>query len=257
MKMGHTLTSSRISVIPLRGIPSIRKGDNLAQKILSSLNRSSTNLVRGDILVVTHSIVSVAEGSLYSGEDIEPSDRARRIAEANNEDPVRVEIALKEAVEIIREIPVLLTRTRHGIITDYSGVDESNAPEGCFVALPRDPDASATRISHEISEEVGFMIPVVISDTQGRPWRRGGVNMAVGVAGLEPIISNSGREDIHGTKLRSSEVCLADEVASAAELVMGQAGESVPVAVVRGMRFNKGEGGASEILRSKEEDLFT
>jgi coenzyme F420-0:L-glutamate ligase/coenzyme F420-1:gamma-L-glutamate ligase len=249
-------SSRSIALIPVTDMPKITHGDNLESTICRALENGDVPLAKGDVLVVTHSIVSISEGALYEVSTIRPSDRARRIAKANNQDPTRVEIALREAEEVLIETPVLLTRTHHGMKTDYSGVDESNAPEGFAIALPRAPDASAKSISRAVSERFGFDVPVVISDTQGRPWRRGAVNLAIGVYGLAPILDNVGRRDIHGRALRSSPVCLADEIAAAAELVMGQSSEGIPAVIVRGLLYDTGEGQASFILRTGEEDLF-
>ena len=245
-----------ITVVPITGMPKVKPGDDLRSTISGALEKHAIPLAKGDVLVVTHSIVSVSERALYEISNVKPSDRALRIAEANNQDSVRVEVALREAEQVLVETPVLLTRTHHGIKTDYSGVDESNAPEGFIIALPRNPDASAKSISRAVSERFGFHVPVIISDTQGRPWRKGAVNLAVGVHGLKPIVDNAGRRDIHDRPLRSSPVCLADEIAAAAELVMGQSSEGIPVVIIRGLQYESGEGQASTILRTDEEDLF-
>jgi len=163
---------------------------------------------------------------------------------------------LREASEIIREEPILITKTHHGMITDFSGVDESNAPNGKVIALPRNPDASARRIHEDISKHTGFNVSVIITDTQGRPWRRGAVNLAIGVAGMSPFVVNEGKKDIHGKILQSSLVCVADEIAASAELVMGQADEKVPIAIVRGISPSDVSGSAQEILREETDNLF-
>ena len=254
--MPTELTKRTISVIPVTRFPLVRPETNLPALIARHLNEYDSGIEEGDILVVTHSIVSVAESSIHEVRKVEPTEKAKKIAELNDQSPFRVEVALREAIEIISETPVLLTTTRHGLKTDYSGVDESNAPEGFLVALPADPDASARSISEQVSALVGFRVPVIVTDTQGRPWRKGAVNLAIGSAGLKPIVDNSGRRDIYGRILRSSSVCLVDEIASAAELVMGQAGEGVPIAIVRGFEFERGVGSASEIVRDSDENLF-
>lgn len=251
--MGWTLSKS-LQVIPVRSIPIIQPGDRLSEKIIPSLEK--TGLFEGDVVVVTHSIVSVAEESLYIIEELSISQKAISIAERNARRPELVEAALREAELIMTESPVLLTRTKHGIRTDYSGVDASNAPEGYLVALPKDPDKSARAISQSISERFGHHIPVIISDTQGRPWRRGAVNIAIGSSGMASLVDNAGAKDIHGRVLRSSKVCLADEIAAMAELVMGQADERIPVAIVRGLCYTKSKGSAADIIRSEEESIF-
>ncbi|TFH00506.1 MAG: coenzyme F420-0:L-glutamate ligase, partial [Candidatus Thorarchaeota archaeon] len=213
---------------------------------------------KGDIVVVSHSIVSIVEGSLYTLSEVAPTEKANEIASKQNEEHTaqRIEVALREASEVIREEPILITRTHHGMVTDFSGVDESNAPDGQLIVLPRDPDATARRISENISKKAGFNISVIITDTQGRPWRRGAVNLAIGVAGMSPFVKNEGRKDIYEKVLRSSLVCVADEIAASAELVMGQADEKVPIAIVRGITPNDTSGSAHEILREESENLF-
>ena len=230
-----------IELIPLHGLPIITPGVDLPALISECLEE----LIReGDIVVVTHSIVSVAESKLFT------------VSSSDSKKDIRTEIAIKEAREVIRESPILITRTIHGLITDYSGIDESNAPPGMLIGLPDDPDASAENIRNAISKRVGFDVPVIITDTQGRPWRQGAVNIAIGVAGMSPFVVNKGREDIHGKILHSSLVCVADEIAASAELVMGQADEKVPIAIVRGISSTQPSGTAREIIRGGAEDLF-
>jgi coenzyme F420-0:L-glutamate ligase/coenzyme F420-1:gamma-L-glutamate ligase len=233
----------QIDVIPLHGFPIIRKGDDIPSLILSVCSKNHLEFMHGDIIVVTHSIVSISEGKLYNLKDVEVSKRASEIAERIDHSPERVE-------------PILITKTKHGIITDFSGVDESNAPAGMLVALPDAPDNSAQQISNSLSKSAGFNIPVIITDTQGRPWRKGAVNLAIGVAGMSPFSYNLGKKDIYQRVLRSSIVCLADQIASSAELVMGQADEGVPVVIVRSIEFQEEDGAASQIVRPETEDLF-
>ncbi|MBY8997571.1 MAG: coenzyme F420-0:L-glutamate ligase [Candidatus Thorarchaeota archaeon] len=251
------MNDNQIHVIPLRDFPIVQTGDDISGLIESAIRKKSIDLIQGDIIVVTHAIVSIAEGKLYHLEELKVSKRAEEIAEKIGHSPERVEVALREASEVLREKPVLITKTKHGIITDFSGVDESNAPQDTLLALPENPDASAKRISDSLSNSLGFDIPVIITDTQGRPWRKGAVNLAIGVAGMSPFIHNIGREDLYGHKLRGSLVCLADQIAGSAELVMGQADEGIPVVIVRGVDFNKEDGTASQIIRSKSDDLFS
>jgi coenzyme F420-0:L-glutamate ligase/coenzyme F420-1:gamma-L-glutamate ligase len=228
-----------INIIPLGEFPIIQIGDDITDLILSSIKKNKIQLIPGDIIVITHSIVSIAEGKLYCLEKVRISERAKEIATKIEDSPKRVEVALREADEVLREEPVLITKTKHGIITDFSGVDESNAPKDSLITLPNDPDKSAERISDFLGKSLGFNIPVIITDTQGRPWRKGAVNIAIGVAGMSPFIRNVGKEDIYRKELRGSLVCLADQVAASAELVMGQADEGIPVVIVRGVDFEQ------------------
>ena len=251
------MNNKRIALIPLRDFPIVKTGDDITDLILSTNRKNGIDLIQGDIIVVTHSIVSIAEGKLYHLEEVEVSQRAKEIAGKIGHAPERVEFALREAVEVLREEPVLITKTKQGIITDFSGVDESNAPQDTLVALPEDSDHSAKRIYDSLYKSLGFNVPVIITDTQGRPWRRGAVNLAIGVAGMSPFIHNKGREDLYGHELRGSLVCLTDQVAGSAELVMGQTDEGVPVVIVRGVDFEQEEGSAAQIIRSDSENLFS
>ena len=245
-----------IQVIPIVGFPIVEKGDDFSTLLRSTMKKNNLIFLEGDILVVSHTIVSIIEGRVYTLSDVVPSKKAKQIAMKHDHSDKHVEVALQEASEVVREEPILVTRTRLGIITDFSGVDESNAPQGTLIALPKDSDATASKICDTVSKEAGFKIPVIISDTQGRPWRRGAVNLALGVAGMAPFIVNKGRMDIHGKALKSSLVCLADEIAACAELVIGQADEKIPIAIVRGIKFEMGTGSAEEILRPDSESLF-
>ena len=245
-----------IEIIPIYGFPIVKRDDDISEILRSTMKEASIDYIQGDILIVSHTIVSIAERSVYNLSEITPTEKARKIASEGDYSEYRVEIALREASEIIVEQPVLVTRTKQGMITDFSGVDESNAPRGTIVALPRNADASAAKIHEDISLTSGFNIPVIITDTQGRPWRKGAVNLAIGVAGMSPFIINKGKLDIHGNPLQSSLVCIADEIAACAELVMGQADERVPIAIVRGVDIETRAGTANEILRSESENLF-
>ena len=246
----------RIELIPLHGIPLVKRGDDVCSLLMDAIERSGIELEAGDIVVVTHSMISIAEGSLYFSSEIEISPRATLIAEQTGHSPSSVEAALREADEVIRDHPILITRTKQGIITDFSGVDESNAPLDSIIALPKDPDISAKRIQEEISSRYGFNIPIIVTDTQGRPWRKGAVNLAIGLAGMSPFVENVGKRDLHGRELRSSLVCLADQLAAASELVMGQSNEGIPAIIIRGVAFDEGKGSAADILRKQSENLF-
>ena len=245
-----------IQIIPLRNIPIITEEVELSNVIIVSLQREKIQAVEGDILVVTHKLVSAAEGRIYDASQVPISTEAESISEETSRSPLKVAVALKEAKRIVRRDQVLITETQHGLITDYSGVDEANAPKGSVVALPEDPDSSAQRIYSALSAYLGFRIPVIITDTQGRPWRKGVVNYAIGLAGMSPFVRNKGKRDLYGQELKSSLVCLADEIASAAELVMGQADEGIPVVLVRGITYEKYDGSARDILREVSTDLY-
>ncbi len=246
----------RLKIIPIRGMPLVKELDDISELILTILRTDTQKPKPGDILVVSHSIVSVAEGRVFKIRERDISDRARTIAGNTGQKPEKVELALREAAKIVRESPVLITQTRQGIITDYSGVDSSNAPSGKFTALPEDPDNSASKLHVKLSKAFGFHLPIIICDTQGRPWRKGATNLAIGVAGMSPFTDSKGRKDLYGRELQSSLVCLADELASAAELVMGQADEGIPVVLIRGIGFEQKNGSAADIIRSRDKNLF-
>lgn len=245
-----------MEIIPLHGIPLAKYDDDILKIIKEALSENKLSLQKSDVLVIAHTIVSIIEGSIAKICDITLSDKAREIAGRNNADPYQVELALQNT-EIVRHYPVLITRNEFGLITDYSGVDTSNAPPGCFVLLPSNPDRSAREIHSGLLEHYGIHVPVIISDTQGRPWRQGAVNLAVGIAGMSPFIKYAGKEDLYGNIMHSSMVCLADELAAAAELVMGQADEGIPIVLIRGVEYEYSIiDSASVINRPFEENLF-
>lgn len=250
------MSSSGIQIISVEGFPLVHENDELSEMILSTLKKNNQVLHEGDILVISHKIVSKSEGKIYRLSDITPSLKATEIALKIGQSPQKIEIAIQESTNIVREEPILITTTKQGLITDFSGVDQSNAPEGTIIALPNEPDASAKGIHLRISKATGFNVPVIITDTQGRPWRKGAVNLAIGVAGMFPFQINEGKIDRHGRPLRSSLVCIVDEIAAAAELVMGQAAEKIPIVIVRGIQYDLSDGKAKSIMRDKSENLF-
>ncbi|MHA2177657.1 MAG: coenzyme F420-0:L-glutamate ligase [Candidatus Thorarchaeota archaeon] len=250
------MNHNRIELIPILGFPIVKPNEDVLDLILDAFENQSLDLSPGDIVVVTHSIISISESNIRRLEEIEITDKARETSDESGQSVKRIQIALEEAMEVLRRSPILITKTKHGLITDFSGVDESNAPPNTLVLLPNNPDASALRISTKLSEKMGFRVPVIISDTQGRPWRKAAVNLAIGVAGMSPFTNNRGKMDLYERKLEGSLVCLADQIASAAELVMGQAGEGVPVVVVKGAKYESGDGTAKEILRDDSDNLF-
>ncbi|MFW9912527.1 MAG: coenzyme F420-0:L-glutamate ligase [Candidatus Thorarchaeota archaeon] len=251
------MKNRELSIVPIGEIPLVKSGDDLPSLFVEKLSGIGQELESGDVLVVSHTIVSIAEGRLYLLSEIDVSERARLLSDELDKEPEYVQLALDNAVEIIRETPVLITRTAQGLVTDFSGVDRSNAPPGHAIALPMDPDNSAQAIHDAILDELGIRIPVIIADTQGRPWRRGAINLAIGIAGMSPFTENAGRLDRFGRTLRSSRVCLADELAAAAELVMGQAGEGIPAALIKGLNLDREQGSVKEVLRDPDRNLFS
>jgi coenzyme F420-0:L-glutamate ligase/coenzyme F420-1:gamma-L-glutamate ligase len=239
-----------IQLLPVHGLPEIRPDDDLA-----ALIAGAATLEDDDIVVVAQKAVSKAEGRIVRIDDYEASEKARQLA-GDERDPREVEVILREAKRIIRERgPLVITETRHGFICASAGVDHSNAPEpGTLVLLPLDPDASARRLRQGFLELTGRMVGVVVTDSFGRPFRQGTTDVAIGVAGLEPILDLRGTTDRIGYELRASRVAIADELAGAADLARGKA-EGVPVVLVRGLHLT-GDGSAQEIVIEAELDLF-
>jgi coenzyme F420-0:L-glutamate ligase/coenzyme F420-1:gamma-L-glutamate ligase len=238
-----------LNVLPVTGLPEIREGDDLAAMVVERIE-----LEHGDVLVVAQKAVSKAEGRVVRLDELEPSERALELA--GDEDPRRTEAILREAVEIVRiRPPLLIVQTRHGFICASAGVDASNAPApGMLVLLPLDPDASAARIRERVRELTGREVGVVVSDSFGRPFRMGTTDVAIGAAGVRVLEDLRGTRDRIGYKLRSTQIALADQLAGAAQLVMGKA-DGIPVAVVRGLNVG-GEGSARELVIPPDLDLF-
>lgn len=249
-----------VKVIAVEGLPLFKAGDNLGQLICEATKTQGTPLEEGDVVVVTHVAVSKAEGNIVDLDAVVPSDRALEIADKLGRDPALIEVILRETKEIVRIGPSsLITETKHGIISANSGVDHSNVYENQrqVALLPKDADASALKIKEEIKRQTGCNVAVIVCDTHGRPFRMGEINIAIGVAGIVPIRDRRGQKDLFGHKLRVKQTCIGDELASAAELVMGQSNEGIPVAIIRGYKYKAVENvSAKDLTRSKEKDLF-
>ena len=236
-------------MIPVRGLPEVREGDDLAELIAAA-----ADLEDGDVVVVAHKVVSKAEGRVVRLAEVEPSAQARDLAA--NEDPRRLEVILRESARIVRtRPPLVIAETRHGFVCASAGVDASNAPEAeTVVLLPEDPDASAARLRDRLRELTGADVAVIVSDSFGRAWRQGTTDVAIGCAGLRPLLDFHGERDAAGYELHATVIAVADELAGAAELVKGKL-DGVPVAVVRGFD-RRGEGTAREVVMPPERDLF-
>mgnify|MGYP000687023796 CR=1 FL=1 len=248
---------SSIEIFGVPGLPEIAPGTDLAAAIFDAASAAGRPLASGDILVVTSKIVSKAEGRVVDLATVDVSPFARQYAERWEKDPAVVELVLREARRVVRQVgPVLITETRHGFVCANSGVDQSSSGgHGRAVLLPEDPDASARRIRAGLRER-GVDVAVIISDTFGRPWREGQTDVAIGIAGMHPITSYIGQVDPHGHEFRVQALCTADEIAGAAELVKGNLSR-VPVAVVRGLPWERDEQATMQlIIRESERDLF-
>jgi len=250
---------NRVEVIGVRGLPIIKEGDDLAKMICEAAERQGTPIQKGDIIVITHVIVSRAEGNVVNLDNVIPSDFAKSFAQQFNKDPAIIEVILREARGIVRMGDgKLITETNHGFICANSGVDQSNVSGGRNVALlPKNPDHSAREMRRNIRKLTGKDVAIIISDTHGRPLREGEINIAIGVAGINPIRDRRGEKDLFGYVLRVKRTAVADELASAAELVIGQANEGIPVAIIRGYPYLKSEKAkVTDLIRPREKDLF-
>lgn len=238
-----------LRILPVEGLPEIAEGDDLG-----GLIAEAAEVEPGDVVVVSQKVVSKAEGRIVRLDDVEASDRARELAA--NHDPRQLEVILRESARVVRaRAPLVIAETRHGFVCASAGVDASNAPEpDTLVLLPLDPDASAAAIRRALRERTGHDVGVIVSDSFGRPWRNGIVDVAIGVAGLRPLDDWRGRVDANGYELRATVVAVADEIAAAAELVRGKT-SGVPVAIVRGLDV-AGEGTAQELVMPPERDMF-
>ena len=238
-----------VTIWPVEGLPEIRERDDLG-----ALIAGRAELQDGDVLVVAQKAVSKAEGRIVRLAEIEASAEARELAA--DHDPRQLEVILREAARLVRtRPPLVIAETRHGFVCASAGVDASNAPEpGMVVLLPEDPDASAARIRERVSDLTGAEVGVIVSDSFGRAWRQGTTDVAIGVAGVRPLLDLKGLRDATGYELHATVIAVADELAGAAELVMGKTA-GVPAAVIRGVDA-RGDGDAQELVMPADRDLF-
>lgn len=245
-----------VTIQGIDGLPEIKPGDDLGQMIADVCARQGVTLEDGDVFVVTQKAVSKSEDRYVNLEDVEPSALATQLATQWDKDARHVEVVLRESKRIVKmDRGVIICETRHGLVCANAGVDASNVPDGLLMLLPADPDASAQRIRATLRDVTGADVAVIISDTFGRPWRAGYTEVAIGVAGMLPLIDYVGQVDTHGRELKVTVICIADELASAAEMVTGKINR-MPVAHIRGYAVPRGEGSAREIVRAAELDLF-
>ncbi len=247
-----------IRVIGIEGMPEAKPGDDLAGQMLDAAQRQGTSIESGDVIVVTQKIVSKAEGRVVSIDSVEPSPLALAITEGHRRDPRHTELILRESRRIVRmDRGVIISETHHGFNCANAGIDASNIPgDGTVALLPVDPDASARGIRQAIRERAGVDVAVIISDTFGRPWRSAAVNVAIGVAGFNPLLSYVGQEDSHGNMMYTTVIAVADELAATAELVTGKV-LGVPVAIIRGYSYTPMEEASHDaLIRDPDKDLF-
>jgi coenzyme F420-0:L-glutamate ligase/coenzyme F420-1:gamma-L-glutamate ligase len=247
-----------LTIIPVKGIPDVESGDNLGEIIVTRLKEQGEEFQEGDIVVVSQKVVSKAEGRIVNLSKVTPSSFASFVGKEAGKDPRQVEVILRETRKIIRmKAGHLITETKHGFICANAGVDTSNVATGkdAVTLLPLDPDESADRIGKTIRKLSGKRVPVIVTDTFGRAWRMGQVNFAIGVSGMKPIHDYKGTRDMYRHTLHVTEIAVADELASAGELVMNKS-DKVPVALVRGYTYRRGKGTGKNLLRPEEMDLF-
>ena len=248
------MSSEGIRILGLEGIPEIKPGDNLCRSIVTSLG--DFRVEPGTLFVVAQKVISKAEGRIVQLDSVVPSASALQWAGKYDKDARMVEVVFREARRIVRmDRGVLIVETQHGFVCANAGVDASNAPKGTVVLLPADPDRSAAKLCADLGHALNVQVAVIISDTFGRPWRQGLTNIALGVAGFSPVIDYRGQLDSYGRSLQSTVLAVADELAAAAELVMGKT-LGIPVAVVEGLHFTPSSGSGRELIRPPEEDLF-
>ena len=241
-------------MVPLEGIPELHEGDDLGQELYEAARRIG-GLEAGDVVVVAQKAVSKVEGRVVRLAEVEASERARELAGPDG-DPRHLEVILRESAEIVRtRPPLVIAQTRHGFVCASAGVDASNAAdEGTLVLLPLDPDASAGALRDRLRSLAGVDVGVIVSDSFGRAWRRGTTDVALGVAGLVPLLDLVGVRDSQGYELHATEIAVADEIAGAAELVMGKT-RGIPAAIVRGPDV-AGDGAATDLVMPRDRDLF-
>jgi coenzyme F420-0:L-glutamate ligase/coenzyme F420-1:gamma-L-glutamate ligase len=249
-------TPKQIEVFAIEDLPEVTMGMALAPLLSQGLERSGIGFSDGDVLIVAQKIISKAEGRLVELAKVQPSSYACAVAQSFGKDPRQVEVVLRESRRIVRmDAGVIVVETRHGLVCANAGVDTSNVPEGFVSLLPADPDASARSLRDAIAALCGRSVAVIVSDTFGRPWREGLTNVAIGVAGFRPMLDYRGQHDQHGHTLSATVIAAADELAAAAELVMGKTARR-PAAIVRNFPWLPADGSAAELIRAREKDLF-
>jgi len=271
-KLGFTIPNMPLTITPLQSIPLIRQDDDLADIILNSLQENAIELEDNDILVIAQKIVSKAEGRMVDLTTVTLSQRAIELANQTEKDARLIELILQESNEVLRtRIGTIIVEHKLGFISANAGIDHSNVspsialsgaiaetkrPEEWVLLLPQDPDLSSRKMRDEIESKTGKRIGVLIIDSHGRAWRNGTVGVAIGVSGLPALEDLRGKPDLFGTVLRITQVGVADELAAAASLMMGQAAEGTPVVHVRGFPYPLREGSLKELIRPKEQDMF-
>ena len=250
-------TVPELRVIAITGLPEVTPASDLVGLVIEAAERQDLRVSDGDILVFTQKVVSKAEGRMVRLSEVKPSNLAEAFARDGNKDPRSVEVVLSEARRVVKmDRGVLITETQHGLVCAHAGVDASNVPDlDAVILLPEDPDRSAAGLRSAIRERTNTDVAVIISDTFGRPWREGLTNVAIGVDGISPLVDYRGQHDPQGRSLNATVIAIADELASAAELVMGKL-DRIPVALIRGYPFQTDGGKGIDLVRPADKDLF-
>ena len=254
------MTKREVRLIALSGVPLVREGDDLCEIILDAIGRSGEKLSSGDVLVLAQKIVSKARGRHVELDHVTPSPRALELAKVVEKDPRVIELILRESSEVLRvRRDVMIVVHRLGFVMANAGIDFSNVDaiqDTRVLLLPADPDAECERLRKALFERTGAGVAVIINDSHGRAWRNGTVGVAIGASGIPALLDLRGVPDLFGRSLRITQVALADELAAAASLLMGQADEGTPIVLVRGVPYERRESAAAELVRPKELDLF-
>ncbi|MEP5763034.1 MAG: coenzyme F420-0:L-glutamate ligase [Halieaceae bacterium] len=253
--------SAALQLIPLLPFPLVQPGDDLPGMICAALRDNGLQLEAGDVLLLAQKIVSKAENRYVRLADVEPGPEALALAERAEKDPRQVELILRESREVLRVRPgVIIVEHRLGYVHANAGIDKSNIPlaedDPQVLLLPENPDASAAALRHHVQQEFDVPVAVIINDSAGRAWRHGTIGFAIGCSGIEPVSNQIGDPDLYGRALEVTEVAVADELAAAASLVMGQADEACPLVLARGMSWTTSTGGSASLLRDPALDMF-
>jgi len=248
----------KVSMIPVAGLPMIEPGDDIAGMIITSMDAETETIIQGDILVVAQKIISKAEDRYVSLSSVTPSPEAVNLAQQTGKDPRLVELILQESVAVVRyRNNVIIVEHRLGMVHANAGIDQSNiGGDDRVLLLPDNPDASAARLRERIRQHYDIDLAVIVSDSGGRAWRNGIIGYAIGCSGITPLLDLRGTPDLFGRPLKVTQVAVADELAAAASVMMGQGREAIPAVIIRGARTERGEAGADVLIRDPAEDMF-
>jgi coenzyme F420-0:L-glutamate ligase/coenzyme F420-1:gamma-L-glutamate ligase len=250
-----------LNLIGIPGIPIVKEGNNIASIILDAMDAENLEIDDGDVLVIAETIVSKSEGNIIDLKSLKPSELAIELSEKTGKAPEIAEAIISESNEIIKVGPdFIISETKHGFVCANAGIDESNVDEGLATPMPADPDESARKVQDKIEKITGCKVAVIISDTQGRAFREGAIGTAIGISGMFPLWDRRGEKDLYGRELETTSVAVADELAAAASILMGQADEGIPVVLIRGVDYFKtlktDSANVKPLIRPKKYDVF-